>query len=193
MRRLMQKLWKLVYDTYGSKTGFLRFWYYQCLLKAGVFNQQGDCLHRQPERPYKRLVFVCVGNICRSPLAEAYAKSLGVEAASFGLSCTEGFPADPRAIEFGRKVGLDLLSHRTVNVVNFRIREGDLLIGMEPKHTEKLVSLFRLSIPITLAGMACRKPIAYIHDPYNCSKSYFDRCETTVLDAVRGILDQKAN
>jgi len=185
---IRHNFWKPIYDKYGSKKGFLRFWYYQCLLKVGAFRKYSYQDYRNPGDTPRRLVFVCVGNICRSPLAEAYAKSFGVDAASFGLNCTDGHPADPRTVQYGIAFGLDLSDHKTINLKNFSIRDGDILVGMEPKHVKELGALPLKGVPVVLAGVACRKPIAYIHDPYNCSESYFDRCEATVLEAVRGIL-----
>ncbi|HPI86552.1 MAG TPA: low molecular weight protein-tyrosine-phosphatase [Bacteroidales bacterium] len=66
-----------------------------------------------------KILFVCLGNICRSPLAEAIfthkAKQLGlnVEANSAGFeSFHRGDPADPRSVAVARAHGIDLSEHR---------------------------------------------------------------------------------
>jgi protein-tyrosine phosphatase len=65
-----------------------------------------------------RILFVCLGNICRSPLAEAIFNekagklNLKVEADSCGFeSFHRGDPADPRSIAVARNHGIDLNSH----------------------------------------------------------------------------------
>ena len=65
-----------------------------------------------------KILFVCLGNICRSPLAEAIfadkAKKLGlrVEADSAGFeSFHRGDPADPRSVEVARAHSIDLKGH----------------------------------------------------------------------------------
>ncbi|WP_366517678.1 hypothetical protein [uncultured Marinobacter sp.] len=116
-----------------------------------------------------------------------YARSLGREAASCGLNCKDGFPADPRAEKFARIHGLALAAHRTVNVQEFRFRDDDFVIVMEPAH----LAAFRTKVDdchqIVLAGNYCKKRNPYIHDPYNCCDKYFDHCEQRVMEAVRGI------
>jgi len=137
-----------------------------------------------------RMVFICNGNICRSPLAEVYAKSLGRDAASCGFGCRNGFPADPRAVRFAESQGLSLDSHETVNIANFEFLDSDIVVVMEPSH----LKLYREKVEkgqqkrgIVLAGNYCKKPNPYIHDPFNCCDEFFERCELRVMEAVRGI------
>ncbi len=71
----------------------------------------------------KSVLFVCLGNICRSPLAEA---ALRAEAVAQGLALTidsagtsdlhAGQGADPRAIAEARRHGIDLTTHRARQV-----------------------------------------------------------------------------
>lgn len=174
---------RLVYERFGSRQGFVRFFAYWCLAQIGVYRQF------TPARPdhSRRLVFICSGNICRSPLAEAYARSLGRDAASCGLNCGDGFPADPRAREYAQSQGLTLGSHTTVNVHDFSFRDDDFIVVMEPSH----IASFRAKVghqhSIALAGNYCKSRNPYIHDPYNCCDEFFVRCEQRVMESVRGI------
>jgi protein-tyrosine-phosphatase len=72
------------------------------------------------DRP-PRLLFVCVENSCRSQMAEAFARRLGAEAHSAG-SKPSGV-VNPRAIEFMREVGCDLMTHDSKGL--------DALAGLE--------------------------------------------------------------
>jgi len=176
-----------IYNRFGSKTGFLRFLVFQAAMLLGRYNRYRikDLEHIQ------RIVFVCMGNICRSPLAEAYATSVGIVAESCGISCQEGSKADPRAIAYADSLGLDLESHRTRSLENFVFQPGDLVMGMEPAHLAVIRELAPPGVSIGLAGLWCRRKIAYIHDPFNCSKGYFSHCESLIVDSVRRLLDQK--
>ena len=71
----------------------MRFAKHQLLWYFGHY----DRLSNINFQPVRRLIFICEGNICRSPVAELIAQSQGVRCASYGLSCTNNHPADPRA------------------------------------------------------------------------------------------------
>jgi len=84
-----------------------------------------------------KVLFVCDGNICRSPLAEAYlrhrAASEGLShivVDSAGLLGIEGAPAAPFSIEVGKDAGLDLTRHRSRGVTPGDARTADLVIAM---------------------------------------------------------------
>jgi len=174
---------RLVYGRFGSRNGFVRYFAYWLLAQVGTYRR---FTLQRPER-HRRVVFICNGNICRSPLAEVYARSLGWEAASCGFGCGDNFPADPRARAFAKSQGLSLEAHKTVNIRDFTFRDSDFIVVMEPSH----LPLFRQKVgkgyPVVLAGNYCKNPNPYIHDPFNCNEEFFERCEQRVMEAVRGI------
>lgn len=174
---------RLVYERFGSKKGLLRFCYHWALARFGAYRafSRVDAVNCQ------RLVFVCSGNICRSPLAEAYARSLGRDAASCGLNCGNDFPADPRAMEFAANHGLSLDDHKTVNVKDFNFHSDDLIVVMEPGQITEFQQKVGETYTLALAGTYCGKPVPYIHDPFNCSDEFFKHCEKSVMDSVRGM------
>lgn len=163
-------------NRFGSQRGLMRSVITEAKRLLGVYD---EC--RQVElSKIKRLIFVCSGNICRSPLGEAVAKSHGVVAESFGLDTRGGDPADPRAVTYAATKKIDLSSHLTRHINGYKPLEGDLLIGMEPTHIEKLRELFGNQVPITLAGLWLDRPIAYLHDPFNTSPDFFNACSFLV-------------
>jgi low molecular weight protein-tyrosine phosphatase len=173
----------LVYERFGSRKGLLLFLYHWLFAQVGVYSRFARV---RPERN-QRLVFVCSGNICRSPLAEAYARSLGKDSASCGLHCGDGFPADHRARAFASQHGFSLEDHKTVNVRDFEFQNTDLIVVMEPAHITSFQDKVGKKYQLALAGSYCDRPYPYIHDPFNTSDEFFTHCEQRVMEAVRGL------
>jgi protein-tyrosine phosphatase len=177
------KITEQIKQDFGSRKGFLRFIYFQLLLKFGFFNRY----KKIDFSSVNRLVFVCTGNICRSPFAEAVARKNGVDCYSFGLDTRGGDGADPRAIAYADSQGFDLSQHVTRKLTDYRVEKGDLLILMEPAHLRMLPSHL-MFMPITFAGLWLDSAILYLHDPYNTCNEYFHKCETLVQAATENIL-----
>lgn len=95
----------------------------------------------------KRLLFVCTGNLCRSPAAEAMFNALAEErglawrAESAGLSAVEGEPVpDNVGLALG-EVGFYAGTHRARKAESRMIGEADLILTMTPRQREKLARL----------------------------------------------------
>jgi protein-tyrosine phosphatase len=168
---------------FGSRKGFIRYLYFQLFLKLGFF----DRYKKIDFSIVDRLVFVCTGNICRSPFAEAVARKNGVKCYSFGLDTRGGDKADPRAIEYAATQGFDLSSHVTRKLTDYKVESGDLLILMEPAHLRMLPSPLR-SMPVTFAGLWLDSTVIYLHDPYNTCSEYFEKCESLVMNSTQNLL-----
>jgi protein-tyrosine phosphatase len=84
------------------------------------------------------LAFVCTGNRFRSPLAEALVRqaAAGVPLAvtSVGLVELGSQPALEEAVELGRRLGVNLLGHRTRSLRTTALAETDLVLGFERVH-----------------------------------------------------------
>lgn len=92
-------------------------------------------------RPW-RLLFVCTGNICRSPMAAEMARidggtrGLDIEAASGGTMGLDAHPADAHAISVCREIGLDLSGHRSRGLDPERLAWADRILVMELAHAQ---------------------------------------------------------
>jgi protein-tyrosine-phosphatase len=87
------------------------------------------------------LLFVCTGNTCRSPLAEALARRAlhqrgwsHVEVRSAGVAAFPGVPASEGSLHVGNEEGLDLTSHQATPISPSLIEWADLILTMSPGH-----------------------------------------------------------
>ena len=94
-----------------------------------------------------RLLFVCSGNTCRSPLAAALAEReiahLGwrVEVRSAGVSAMRGVPASTGSLGVGARHGLDLSGHLSRPVDDELLYWAHLILVMSPGHLLRLAQL----------------------------------------------------
>jgi protein-tyrosine phosphatase len=94
-----------------------------------------------------RLLFVCSGNTCRSPLARVIAErelgALGwrVEVRSAGVGATWGAPASEGSLRAAARHGLDLSEHRSRPIDDDLARWSDLILVMSPAHLLRLAEL----------------------------------------------------
>ena len=89
-----------------------------------------------------RFLFVCTGNICRSPFAEAAARRLaGVEAASAGTIAVTGATASPTGVTVAAELGVDMASHRANDLTPQLIAGADVVYGMSQEHVAAVLAL----------------------------------------------------
>jgi len=95
-----------------------------------------------------RLLFVCTGNTCRSPMAEAIARrragELGydhVEVRSAGVGASSGSPASGGALRVAEAHGFDLSGHRATLLTEDVAATADLILTMSPTHLTRVIDL----------------------------------------------------
>jgi protein-tyrosine phosphatase len=175
LKRIRQK----IYNDFGSKRGLLNAFKYGFCHRLGYYKQY----QRIDFKRVNRLVFICSGNICRSAFADYYARSMGLSSVSYGLHCRGGDPADPRAIDFAKRQGIDMTGHITQNIKQYQPDAGDLVIGMEPSHMFELKPYINIQ-QATIAPLWHDKPSAYLHDPFSSNPVFFDKCEESLVNIV---------
>ncbi len=165
-----------MHNKYGGKRAWLRAHAYHLMDKFFLLPSGPN---KDQLSEFKRLVFVCEGNICRSPYSEFRARQLGVSSASFGLNADTGKRANLSAARVAKQRGLILYDHSAIHISHFSFNTGDLILTFEPQQLEKLLSPGILPDFITvvdLLGRWCSPSFPYIHDPYGLNDTYFNIC-----------------
>lgn len=137
--------------------------------------------------PPRIVLYVCRGNVIRSPMAEAILRRAlvdggpdGVLATSAGLYARRGQPADPRAIDAARSFGLSLEEHRARPLTDKLVAGADIIVPMDSFIEADLFGRYpqaRDRIRPFREARASRRPRAVeILDPYEGDLEDVRRC-----------------
>jgi protein-tyrosine phosphatase len=95
-----------------------------------------------------RILLVCTGNICRSPMAEAFIRHEldqrgigGISVESSGVSGWEGSPTTPEAADALREYGLDVSEHRGRRLDRTMLESAELVVGLSAEHRDAVAHL----------------------------------------------------
>ncbi len=138
----------------------------------------------------QNILVLCIGNICRSPMAEGLLKSAlpGKTIRSAGIGALIGKPADPFAVQLMTEQGLDITAHRAQQISSSLVAQAELILVMDAeqkRHVETRYSgargkVFRL----------CEGSKAEIPDPYREGVESFRSAYRLIDEGVRFWVDQ---
>ncbi|GAB5388161.1 MAG: low molecular weight protein-tyrosine-phosphatase [Alphaproteobacteria bacterium] len=146
------------------------------------------------------ILFVCTGNICRSPAAEAafarFAEEAGIRDRVVIDSAAienfhEGEPPDPRAIKAGAKRGLDLSQLRARQVDGWDFDDFDFILAMDKGHKLKLEQMKPMNAPAEIKMMRdydSRHTGDDIADPFYGGPEGFELMLDHIEDSARGMV-----
>jgi len=127
---------------------------------------------------------VCVGNICRSPMAEGlFRKELPhIKVSSAGLMAMVGHGADPIAVQIMSERGIDISSHRARMATESIIREVDLILVMDNEQRRQILAEhYYLNGKVLRLGEATNQDIS---DPYQQGYEAFISAYSAIESAV---------
>lgn len=147
-----------------------------------------------------RLIFVCWGNICRSPMAERVARrmaderGLSVEVESYGISSEEsGHGIDRRAARVLQEHGYDAGHHRARRISAQDLADGAFVVAVEPFHVSRLKGLSPTAEVRLLNDFNPAKPKGQeLIDPWYGDQDGFYDTLADIEAAMPGILDAVA-
>src|SRR5436309_7460818 len=95
----------------------------------------------------KTVLFVCTGNVCRSPMAEGiFCKAVqgrgDFRVMSAGLGAMEGQPPSPYAVQAARELGIDISGLRSRMLTAGLVQQADFIFGMTHSHIDTVALLY---------------------------------------------------
>lgn len=153
--------------------------------------------------PMPRVLFVCHGNIYRSPAAEAAfadeARRRGFpigSVASAGLRASTGRPAPDDAISAASAIGVDLGEHRSTLLSSGILAESDLIVIMDRRNQALLASIsedaLQRAVLLGAFDLEMGKLNPVIADPYGRGRQSIEDCYARIQRSVHGLLDALA-
>lgn len=142
------------------------------------------------------ILFVCTGNTCRSPMAEAITKKLWqapgkekIKIHSAGTVALPGFKAAPLTIRTLKERGININSHRSTPLTTKMAEEADLVLVMEQKHKKQVLYLS----PSAEGKVFLLKHFALgieedIDDPIGGSQQNYQECVQEIEESLRGLI-----
>jgi glycine hydroxymethyltransferase len=149
----------------------------------------------------KRILFVCTGNICRSPMAEGLFRALvkgrrDIEVASAGVSANHGMTPSTDAVRVLRdEESIDISRLRSQPVTEELIEDVDFIFAMTRDHRNLLELLFPAAEGKTHLVREFEDSPLDVPDPIGQGREVYARCKDAIKRALPSILkfiDQKA-
>lgn len=136
---------------------------------------------------FKNVLFVCVGNICRSPTAEVMLRQAvagkGIQISSAGLGALIGHGIDATAQELLAEQGMDGLAHRARQIDDAILGAADLVLTMERKHVRRIAEIAPQASGKTF--LLCKwQQEQEIPDPYRQQRPAFEHVYKLMAEGV---------
>ena len=147
----------------------------------------------------KRVLLVCTGNICRTPIAVGLLQKTladkgvdGVEIQSTGIAALVDWPAEPLVHEALKPFGAEVSGHRAQMISEELIQWADCILVMTHEHRDFISSMAPEAIEkVWLLGAygPGDDPDRGIPDPYGGSAFHYRACAVEIQEALNGFLD----
>ncbi|HUE37244.1 MAG TPA: serine hydroxymethyltransferase [Candidatus Acidoferrum sp.] len=144
----------------------------------------------------KTILFICTGNVCRSPMAEGLFRKAagdnGVRVLSAGLGAIDGQPPTPHSVTAMRELGIDISSQRSRALTAELVREADYIFGMTHGHVDTIGLLYPAAAEKTFllrefddAAPPYEKDIP---DPIGCPYDVYVHCREQIEQGITSLL-----
>ncbi len=140
-----------------------------------------------------KILFVCTGNTCRSPMAEAIFNKIKAsdESHAFSRGISVFFPQNISAKSASalKNYGIEDFKHKSVQISEEDIKESDLVLTMTSSHKMSLKSTYpKYKQKIYTLNEKAYGKDSDIADPYGLSQEEYNICAKNIYDAIERIV-----
>ena len=145
----------------------------------------------------KTILFICTGNVCRSPMAEALFRRATDGRGEFrvlsaGLGAVDGQPPTPHSVAAMRELGVDISAQRSRALTMELVRQADYIFGMTHAHVDTIALLYPLAAEKTCllrefdnSAEAFEKDIA---DPIGSPYEIYVHCRDEIAQGIASLV-----
>lgn len=158
-----------------------------------------------------RILVVCTGNICRSPMAAGLLDNLisgqddpEIEVDSAGIGAWMGLPASEEAIAVCKEKGIDISQHRSQPIRKYNIASSQLVLAcardhlrylhkFAPEHKQKIVLLKNFGRKDVVADDSIADPIGKNHEFYSTVYADIEKEIKRIIPSIVQMAREKKN
>ncbi len=147
----------------------------------------------------KRVLFVCTGNVCRSPMAEGLFREMvkgreDVEVESAGIGAMDGQKASTHSLEVLRDMGIDISRKRSNMLTPDAVRRATHIFGMTSSHKQAVETLFPAAAEKTFLlreflGGSAMGAEHEVPDPIGLGRDAYEKTCELIKEALPSVLE----